>query len=930
MNALKTVGVRVIAFPMLTAALAAAEDTAPSGEPNKKTPKPGSTAPVYVLPITVGEVTGWARDFTRSGNIDVNNYLTYLDRVRDDPAQTFNVGEIITLVNMRHMRPDRYRELVEYVKQGRIEPAHGFFVGECETSLSGGEALVRQGVEGQRWNREVLGFRPRAWWYWDDAAIHEQMAQIAAGLGLDAYVYTRSDWLGSRMDWAISPDGSRTLRVSSPYQGWGAYTCAGERLRADQIVQLEDESRWHYSIRKFVEGVASFPSSREILYETPPSKAPRLVFNGDESSLCTPYKGYPSEFIRQWREVFPQVELRFSTMSKYLEALMPMAKGGELDIPEFRGGCTYLYQAFWVQSPKAKQYFRRSEHALQAAEMLAAIASLRDGSFTYPSEDLNHAWIALLLNMGRNNLWGCCTQSVLEDDVAWDVTDRYEYVRRAAADASSGAMANLVGCGKRIGLFNPANWPRRDVVKLRLPEGTQLKGVPCQPAENGMTLCQVDLPPVGVRVLDLEPATQATRPINLPAAIENSFYRAVIDPRHGDLVSLKLKGGDRELLDGPANVIVADQNDPSKGQNASQAEGCEYRPKRKPLMSSRATKALIHVTDGPVAITVQTENDFLGGGKLRRTMRFSEQSPRIDFTTELNDLPAITTVMADFPLAGDVVEVRRGIPYGFSHGSWGHHSDKSLVRAPWGITPAIRWSDYTLKDGGGVALLDQGLTGREIIGNRVSVYLHHTSDTYVGDKNWESHTLPQTWLSGKGRTTTSYALLPHAEPWNKASVTRFGWEFNCPPIMAQADEAKSGTSFVTTSDNLLMESMRREGDELELRMVECLGIAAAAEVTVHLPHGKAVLTNLLGEERRDLPGGPNYRFQVRPQQIVTLRLKTAQSVAPLKALTDWTPLVPEAKRARLYELDPNLKGWGGQSQEFQWQTKHKYKKGSSG
>ncbi len=191
---------------------------------------------------------------------------------------------------------------------------------------------------------------------------------------------------------------------------------------------------------------------------------------------------------------------------------------------------------------------------------------------------------------------------------------------------------------------------------------------------------------------------------------------------------------------------------------------------------------------------------------------------------------------------------------------------------------------------------------------RVALYLHHTSDWYRGMLNWPA--VPAPWLSGKGRQVMSYALVAHEGPWEQAGIARRAWEFNCPPLVAPARESAAEQSFVSTSDNLLMESMRREGDELELRMVECWGKAGPAEVTVNLPHGTAFMTDMVGERRTELAGGPTYRFEVRPQQIVTLRLKTSAAVAAVQPITDWTPLVPEAKRARLYEYDPQLRGCG--------------------
>ncbi len=52
-----------------------------------------------------------------------------------------------------------------------------------------------------------------------------------------------------------------------------------------------------------------------------------------------------------------------------------------------------------------KTWYRRGEHALQSAEMLATIASLETG-FEYPVQPLYQAWLQMLLNMDRNTLWG--------------------------------------------------------------------------------------------------------------------------------------------------------------------------------------------------------------------------------------------------------------------------------------------------------------------------------------------------------------------------------------------------------------------------------------------------------------------------------------------------------------------------------------------
>ena len=49
--------------------------------------------------------------------------------------------------------------------------------------------------------------------------------------------------------------------------------------------------------------------------------------------------------------------------------------------------------------------------------------------------------------------------------------------------------------------------------------------------------------------------------------------------------------------------------------------------------------------------------------------------------------------------------------------------------------------------------------------------------------------------------------------------------------------------------------------------------------SIDLPHqGAALLTDLTGNRPRPLDGGPDYRFPVKPQEIITMRLRAAKPV----------------------------------------------------
>jgi len=94
------------------------------------------------------------------------------------------------------------------------------------------------------------------------------------------------------------------------------------------------------------------------------------------------------------------------------------------------------------------------------------------------------------------------------------------------------------------------------------------------------------------------------------------------------------------------------------------------------------------------------------------------------------------------------------------------------------------------------------------------------------------------------------------------------------------------------------------------------GVGGSAMVKVNLPHQEAALTNMLGQNRTPLStyaraaaGVAKCRFEIRPQQIVTLRLKVQDAVAPIKALTSFDLVVPEAKRLYTRGFNhPELKG----------------------
>jgi alpha-mannosidase len=824
----------------------------------------------YVVPNLHPASCGWLTNFSKERVYCGNDYLDHLDRVRDDATYKFVLSEVNNMIAIMNFRPERFEELKQRIKEGRVELVNATFL-EMTVSLSGGEALIKQGVEGLRWQERMMGVRPRFMWVIDTCGLHDQMGQISSNLSLDAMVYERKNKTESTIHWVESPDGSRILALCPDgYSAFSSLFKTKDPLTLDEFQKLEQEV--------------------EEWAKKTPAGAPVLILGGyGDYNLAPLCKEYTKEFLKQWKQFEPATTVRIATASEYLNAILPGIRSGKIRIPTMQGGTGYTFDAFWIENPRVKCAYRRNEHGLQAVETLSTVASLHSG-FPYPGQELYESWILMLLNMDRNSLWGSAGGMVFETDDSWDVHDRIEYVAEGNQKVQSSALASMSPTGAEALFFNPLNWERNDPVVVDWPNGRTPKGSSCQRTPDGETLCSLRLPSVGVRGVELHSKSPASLvKIALSQSIETRHYSAQIDAKTGALVSLKLKPSGREMLGGPSNVLFAEKPKPQKQHYG---DFVSWRQDNTCLASSSDHPAVITVSTGPLATIVETTGELLSGKPCRQVTRFYKDFPRIDFEAEVQDIPDVTVVLSEFTLAEDIEEVRRGIPCGFSHGAWSKPNPE-LHGWTKGIVPAIRWIDYSVAGGAGVAILDRGLTGRELNGRTPVIYLMDAIDKYYG--------YPNAWLSGKGVHHFEYALLAHGESWQQARIPQRAWEYNCSPVLATGRKMMEVKSFARTSDNVVVEVIRREGTEIEMRLIECLGLPGVAEVMLDLPHQGAALTDLRGRNPKPLEGaGPAYRFPIRPQQIVTVHFHCASSVDEIKLVTEWDKFVPEHKRAALH------------------------------
>lgn len=839
--------------------------------------RPPQAREVFIVPNFHPASCGWLATFSRERVYCANSYLNQLDRVRDDPNYKFLFSEANNLIAIMNFKPERLPDFKRRVEEKRVELVNGYFL-ESTVNLSGGEALVRLGVEGLRWYEKVIGIKPRYGWNIDTCGIHDQMPQIASGLGFEAMVYTRKNPSDKNMFWSESPDGSRMLTLCpADYGEASSIFTTQQPLDRQQLNDLQ----------------ALFDKK----VESTPDGAPILVLAGSgDYSLAPALPSYPSQLLKQWKDAQMQSTITFATLSDYLDPILPRIHSGAISIPTVKGGTAYSYGAFWIENYEVKTRYRHSEQALQAAEMLSSLAHL-SATYKYPVQDLNDGWILMCLNMDRNSLWGAAGGMVFVSKESWDVQDRLDWVDRTTMESLRDAAKAILPDGDGIGLFNQLNWERSDPVVLGLPAGKTIAGMTSELLPDNTVLCRLEMPSASIGGWRLDARAPASPSlVDLPETVETQDFLVKIDPQTGAIASLKFRQSGRELLGGPANVVIAER--PAK-KEAYPADHMPPRPERVRLATSSGQPSKVRLWRGPVAYTLEVNGTFYGGGAIRRIVRFYHDFPRIDFETELNDIPDYTVVLAEFPLKDEVSEIRRGIPYGFSHGAWSK-PDPDLPGWTQGIVPAIRWIDYGLAGGGGLSIFDRGATGREIDGSTPVIYLLNAENEYYG--------YPNSWLSGAGKHRISYALYPHEGPWSEVRVPHRAWEYNCQPIQLGNLGTKAPRSILETSNNVIVEAFRCEGKHIELRMVECLGSAGTASVRLMLPHNRAMLTDLAGRPCSELAKSETYNIQVKPQQIVTIHFETGSNLPEAEPITKWDRFVPQDKLPALHAYSPDLVG----------------------
>lgn len=367
------------------------------------------------------------RETARKVSRTFSNVLALMD---SDPDFVFASSSAQQFAWVKEFYPTLWTRLVERVREGRFVPVGGMWV-ESDTNMPGGEALVRQFVEGKGFFRSEFGIDTPEVWLPDSFGYTGAFPQIARAAGARWFLTQKISWNETNRIphhtflWE-GIDGTRLFTHFPPVDKYNSEVSAEDLAHAER--NFADKGHSSVSLLPYGYGDGGGGPTAEM-----------TAAIARTASL----EGSPVVRHSTPREFFTAAQTEYPS---------PEVWSGELYLEFHRG--TYTSQL------RTKQGNRRSEHLLREAELWAATAAVRAG-WEYPADRLKRIWQLVLLQQFHDILPGT--------SIAWvhqDAERNYDRIRSELGDIVDDALRALLGTGDGAVLANAAPHTRAGVPAL--------------------------------------------------------------------------------------------------------------------------------------------------------------------------------------------------------------------------------------------------------------------------------------------------------------------------------------------------------------------------------------------------------------------------------------------------------------------------------
>ena len=758
--------------------------------------------------------TAWTWPITETIRKCARTYSQVITLMDMYPDYTFVQSSALHLDWMKQYYPTIYESIKEKIIEGRYEPNGAVWV-ECDCNVSGGEAMARQFIYGQRFTMEQFGYVSDCFWLPDTFGYNASIPQIMKHSRVKYFCTTKLEW----NDLNRCPYGTFI---------WKGLDGTEVLCHLNSMNTIPDP--------KTVYQTYTHVTNRR-------TESMRLAAYGFGDGGGGPTYGM-LEYIKRITDLEGMPLIKQSKVSDFMQELEKNSSqfpvyDGELYFEMHRGTLTKMHEV--------KKLNRFAEIALHDLEFALCVNK------NYRCTKLDDYWKLLLKNQFHDILPGTCIPKVYDIELP----EMRELLDTVNQETNSCLKTIAEQNRHAFTLVNTLSFDRNDVFTI---EGSySLKGIVSQTYQDidGVikTAFHASIPAMGSTVVYTTNDKPGKSVFEIDGHhIVTPFYDIVIDG-NGYIEELKDIATSRSLVKDNGyhlGTLFCGEAVPEVGDNWDIDDDCFDK-----LIPIKASGAPQIVADGPVELRIR--NKYHLGYKsscIVDTIMYGE-SKRIDYEMRLEWHERHQLLKVGFNLNLRSRFLKSEIQFGNVDRPTTRNN--SFEAAQFEVCNH-KWSDMS-ETRYGVAVLNDCKYGISALDSdmRLTLMAPGCRPDPVTDN---------------GIHYMRYAILPHIGPFDANNVTQPAYSYNYHPICLKGLVVTLIPLFQIDVSNVICEAVKpayNHRDAYVLRLYECEGNHTIANL--NLDNAKRVyITNFLEEIAGELQiceeGKVNLRFN--PFEIKTL------------------------------------------------------------
>lgn len=819
-------------------------------------PSPASAVSITCVGHTHIDMA-WLWDIAQTRLKAQRSFSTVLTLMERYPDYLFMHSSPQLYAYIKKDNPALYEKIKAQIDNGRWEPEGAMWI-EADCNIPCGEALIRQILYGKAFIREEFGKDSKVLWMPDVFGYSAALPQILRKSGITCFVTSKISWnMLNTMPYDTflwkGIDGGEILTyfLTTPELGENSGNCG-----ATYNAVLHPQT---------VYGTWAQYKQKEINHDV-------LMCYGYGDGGGGPTVDMLEKLSRLQKGVrgFPKVVS--GHIQPFFDKLVKTVKDKKY-LPKWTGELYLeLHQGTYTSCGEIKWNNRRAEQLLLTAEWLESIRSLLGGS--YHTELLTGNWQTLLLNQFHDILPGSCIKEVYDDSRNQFAT-LFDTLNHLVTENMKEITNRIHTKKEGIVLMNPSSFATGNTAVIPSPlpnarsaENTiweDAKGNPLlsQPLDNGSILVHSGkVPAFGYTALYRSDRAASVKEKPYPISekhMENRYYSLDFDA-NGEICSLYDRVNKRQILKPghTGNRLIAFDDRPYKWDSWN--IDMYYEERAYPLLEPEAAAV---IERGPLRYGIRQRRRY-NKSSITQTIYLYYDSPRIDFSTEVDWQEDSTVLKAEFPT--DINSDYATYDIQFGNVRRPTHRNTSWDTAKYEVC-AHKWAD--LSEGNyGISLLNDCKYGYSIQESTMRITL------------LKAGMAPDPTLD-RGNHRFTYSLLAHRGSCHDGGTIPEAFRLNHPPLAfpvnAHAGILPDRHTFLSCPDrNIIIETFKRseDGKAFILRLYEACNTTTHTRIRFALPFTRAEECDLLENPLKEpmAESTDTLTFTIRPFEIKTFKL----------------------------------------------------------